>query len=147
MTSQSRDMKTKRDDSLRAMFERSQAARRTARAKVFEVLGQERSKLSKRALLQRQRATRKAIEEALAKTHGASDAREIAFHLSECFEEAEFLVALELDAKRFSSAEIETGISDVLLEALDHIWEAARMAGFPLPCLEDETLHNDDEDI
>ena len=128
-------------------FERFQAARRTARAKVSEVLGQERSKLSKRVLLQRQRATRKAIEEALTKTHGARDAREIAFHLSQCFEEAEFLVALQLDAKRFSKAEIVEGVSDVLLEALDHIWEAARVAGFPLPCLEDETLHDDNEDI
>jgi hypothetical protein len=35
-----------------------------------------------------------ALEKALAKTHGARSAREIAFHLSECFEEAEFLVAL-----------------------------------------------------
>jgi hypothetical protein len=140
-------MKTRSDDSFRAEFERFQVARRSARAKVSEVLGQERLELSKRALLQRQRAARKAIEDALAKTHGASGAREIAFHLSECFEEAAFLVALELDAKRFSKAEIEAGVSDVLLEALDHIWEAARVAGFPLPCLEDETFHDDDEDI
>ena len=62
----------KRDDSFRAKFERFQAARRSARAKVSEVLGRERSELSKRALLQRQRAARKAIAEALAKTHGAS---------------------------------------------------------------------------
>jgi hypothetical protein len=130
-----------------AEFERFQAARRPARAKISKVLGQERSKLSKRALLQRQRAARKAIEEALVKTHGARDAREIAFHLSACFEEAEFLVALQLDAKRFSKAEIETGVSDVLLEALDHIWEAARVAGYPLPCLEDETVDDDDEYI
>lgn len=140
-------MKARRDDSFRADFERFQAARRSARAKVSEVLGQERFELSKRPLLQRQRAARKAIAEALAKTHGASGAREIAFHLSECFEEAEFLVALQLDAKRFSKAEIETGVSEVLLEALDHIWEAARIAEFPLPCLEDETIHDDDEDI
>ena len=65
MTSPSHNMKAKRDDSLRAIFERSQAARRAARAKVSEVLGKERSELSKRALLQRQRAARKAIEEAL----------------------------------------------------------------------------------
>jgi len=102
--------------------------------------------LSKRALLQRQRAAQKAIEEALAKTYGARDAREIAFHLSQCFEGAEFLVALQLDAGRFSKAEIEASVSDVL-EALDYIWEAARVAGYPLPCLEDETLHDDDEDI
>jgi len=140
-------MKTRSDDSLRAEFERLQAARRSARAKISEVLGRERSELPKRALLQRQRAARKAIEEALAKTHGARGAREIAFHLSECFEEAEFLVALQLDAKRFSKAEIETGVSEVLLEVLDHMWEAARVAGLPLPCLEDETLHEDDEDF
>jgi hypothetical protein len=140
-------MKTRSDDSFRAEFERFQVARRSARAKVSELLGQERLEPLKRALLQRQRAARKAIEEALAKTHGASGTREIAFHLSECFEEAAFLVALELDAKRFSKAEIEAGVSDMLLEALDHIWEAARVAGFPLPCLEDETFHDDDEDI
>jgi hypothetical protein len=140
-------MKTRSDDSFRAEFERFQVARRSARAKVSELLGQERLEPLKRALLRRQRAARKAIEEALAKTHGASGTREIAFHLSECFEEAAFLVALELDAKRFSKAEIEAGVSDMLLEALDHIWEAARVAGFPLPCLEDETFHDDDEDI
>jgi hypothetical protein len=140
-------MKTRSDDSFHAKFERFQAARRSARAKVSEVLGRERSELSKRALLQRQRAARKAIAEALANTHGASDAREIAFHLSECFEEAEFLVALQLDAKRLSNAEIAAGVSDVLLEALDHIWEAARVAGFPLPCLEDETVDDDDDYI
>jgi hypothetical protein len=140
-------MKTRSDDSVRAKLERLQAARRSARVKISEVLGQERSKLSKRALLQRQRAARKAIEEALAKTHVARDAREIAFHLSECFEEAEFLVALQLDAKRFSKAEIETGVSEVLLEVLDHRWEATRVAGYPLRCLEDETLHDDDEEI
>ena len=75
-------MKARSDDSFRAKFERFQAARRSARAKVSEVLGPERSELSKRALLQRQRAAQKAIEEALAKTHGARSAREIAFHLS-----------------------------------------------------------------
>jgi hypothetical protein len=139
-------MKTKRDDSLRAMFERCQAARRSARAKVSEVLGRERSELSERALLRRQRAARKAFAEALANTHGAHSARKIAFHLSGCFEGAEFLVAVQLDAKRFSKAEIETGVSDVL-EMLDNVWEAARVAGFPLPCLEDEVLHYDDEDI
>jgi hypothetical protein len=139
-------MKTRSDDSFRAEFERFQAARRSARAKISEVLGQEHSELSKRALLQRQRAARKAIEEALAKTHGASGAREIAFHLSECFEEAAFLVALQLDAKRFSKAEIEAGVSGVLLEVLDHMWEAARVAGLPLPCLEDEVLGDDDDE-
>jgi hypothetical protein len=140
-------MKAGRDDSLRAMVERFQAARRSARAKISEVLAQPRSKLSKRALLERQRAARKAIEEALAKTHGARGAREIAFHLTECFEEAEFLVALQLDAKRFSKAEIETGVSGVLSEVLDHMWEAARVAGVALPSLEDEMLDDDDEDI
>jgi len=139
-------MKTRRDDSFRAEFERFQAARRAARAKISEVLGREHFELSKRALLQRQRAAQKAIEEAFAKTYGARDAREIAFHLSQCFEGAEFLVALQLDAGRFSKAEIEASVSDVL-EALDYIWEAARVAGYPLPCLEDETLHDDDEDI
>jgi hypothetical protein len=139
-------MKTRRDDSFRAEFERFQAARRAARAKISEVLGREHFELSKRALLKRQRAAQKAIEEALAKTYGARNARESAFHLSQCFEGAEFLVALQLDAGRFSKAEIEASVSDVL-EALDYIWEAARVAEFPLPCLEDETLHDDDEDI
>jgi hypothetical protein len=142
-------MKAKRDDSLRAMVEGVQAARRSARAKILELLGQERAKLSKRALLQRQRAAQKAIEEALAKTHGARSAQEIAFHLSQCFEGAEFLVALQLDAGRFSKEEIEAGISDVL-ETLDYIWEATRVAGYPLPCLQDEAFdddYDDDEDI
>jgi len=55
-------------------------------------------------------------------------------------------MAVQLDSKRFSKAEIHAGVSDVLLEALDHIWEAARGAGFPLPCLEDDIPY-DDEDI
>ena len=139
-------MKTKRDGSLRALFERSQAARRSARAKISDVLGQEHFELSKRALLQRHRAARKAFEEALAETRGKRNAREIAFNLAECFEAAEFLVALQFDAKRFSKVEIETGVVDVL-DMLDNIWEAARVAGFPLPCLEDEVLHSDDDDI
>jgi hypothetical protein len=128
------------------MFERSQAARRSARAKISDVLGQEHFELSKRALLQRHRAARKAFEEALAETHGKRNAREIAFNLSACFEAAEFLVALQFDAKRFSKVEIETGVVDVL-DMLDNIWEAARVTGFPLPCLEDEVLHYDDDDI
>jgi len=122
-----------RDDSFRAEFARFQAARRSAREKTSEVLGQARSKLSKHALLQRQRAARKAIQEALGKSYGTHGAREIAFHLSEWFEEAAFLVALQLDPKRFSKAEIEAGVSGVLANVLDHIWEAVRVAGGPLP--------------
>lgn len=139
-------MKAKRDDSLRARVEGVQAARRSARARILELLGQERAKLSKRTLLQRQRAAQKAIEEALAKTHSARNAWEIAFNLKQCFEAAEFLVALQFDAKRFSKAEIETGVPDVL-DMLDNVWEAARLAGFPLPCLKEEALHYDDEEI
>jgi hypothetical protein len=141
-------MKTKRDDSLRAMLERSQAARRSVRTKISDVLGREHFELSERTLLRRQRAARKAIAEALANTHGVRSAREIAFNLSQCFEGAEFLVALQLDAGRFSKAEINAGISAVL-DLLDYVWEAARVAGYPLPCLEDEipTVHYDDEDF
>jgi hypothetical protein len=142
-------MKPNPDDSLRAMFERSQAVRRSARAKISDVLGREHFELSKRALLQRQRAAQKAIEEVLGKTHGARSAREIAIQLSQCFEGAEFLVALQFDAKRFSKAEIKAGISDVL-ETLDYVWEAARVSGYPLPCLEDEAVGDDydnDEDF
>ena len=58
----SRNMKARRDDGFRAEFERFRAARRSARAKVSEVLGPAGSKLSKRALLQRKRAARTAIE-------------------------------------------------------------------------------------
>lgn len=145
MARSSRNMKSKRNDGFRAEFERFQAARRLARAKISEILGREHFELSERALLKRHRAARKAIEEALVETHGARSAREIAFNLSACFEAAEFLVALQFDAKRFSKAEIKTGVPDVLA-MLDNVWEAARVAGFPLPCLEDEVLHYDDED-
>ncbi len=140
-------MTTRRDSSLRAELERLQTARRSARAKTAEVLGRAPSELSERALLQRQRAARKAIEEALGKGYGgASDARDIAFHLSEWFEEAAFLVALHLDPNRFSKTEIKAGVSDVLAYVLDHMWEAARVAGVPLPCLEDETVDRDDDE-
>lgn len=109
----------------------------------IEVLRREPSELSDRALLQGQRAARTAIEKALGKRHGASDARAIALHLSEWFAEAAFLVALYLDPHRFSKIEIEAGVSDVLVYVLDHMWEAARVAGLPLPCLEDETVDED----
>ena len=55
-------------------------------------------------------------------------------------------MALQLDPKRFSRAEVEASVSDVLAYVLDHIREAARVAGYPLPCLEDETVERDDED-
>ena len=139
-------MTTRRDDRFLAQLERSRAARRSARARTSEVLGPALSGLSERALRQRQRAARNAIQLALGKSHGSSDASEIAFHLSEWFEEAAFLVALQLDPKRFSRAEVEASVSDVLANVLDHIWEAARVAGYPLPCLEEETVERDDED-
>ncbi len=139
-------MTTKRDSSLRAELDRLQAARRSALAKTAELLGRVPSELSERAVLRRQRAARKAIEEALAKRHGASDARDIAFHLSEWFEEAAFLVALHLDPGRFSELEIKAGVSDVLAYVLDHMWEAGRVAGVPLPGLEDETVDRDDDE-
>jgi hypothetical protein len=140
-------MAASRDDSLRAWFERFQAAQDSSRQKTSEVLGQARFRLSKRALLQRQRAARKAIEAALRDKYGARDARDIAFHLSQWLEEAAFLVALQLDAKRFAKAEIEAGVTGVLANVLDHIWEAARVAGVPLPCLDNENLDDDDENI
>jgi hypothetical protein len=139
-------MTTRRDSSLRAELDRLETARRSARAKTVEVLGRAPSDLSERTLLRRQRAARKAIEEALAQVHGVSDARDIAFHLSEWFEEAAFLVALHLDPNRFSKLEIKAGISDVLAYVLDHMWEAARIAGGPLPCLDDEMIDRDDDE-
>lgn len=135
-----------RRDSSQPRFERLEAARRSARAKAAEVLGRALSDLSERALLRRQRAARKAIREALSKSYGARGAREIAFHVSGWFEEAAFLVALQLDPKRFSKAEIEAGVSDVLAYVLDHVWEAARAAGYPLPCLEGEGLDGDNDE-
>jgi hypothetical protein len=49
-----------------------------------------------------------------------------AFNLSACFEAAESLWLCSL-MRGFQ--QIETGVSDVL-EVLDNIWEAARVAGF-----------------
>lgn len=139
-------MTTRHDDRFRAKLERSQVARRSARAKTSEVLGAALSGLSERALLQRQRAARNAIQAALGKSHGSSDAGDIAFHLLGWFEEAAFLVALQLDPKRFSREEVEASVSGVLAHVLDHVWEAARVAGYPLPCLEEETVEPDDDE-
>jgi hypothetical protein len=127
-------MTTRRRDRFLAEFERSQAARRSARAKTAEVLGPALSGLSERALLQRQRAASNAIQAALAQRHSSSEADDIAFHLLAWFEEAAFLVALQLDPKRFSRAEVEASVSGVLADVLDHMWEAARVAGHALPC-------------
>lgn len=139
-------MTNRRHDRLRAEFERSQAARRSARAKTSEVLGLPLSGLPERALLQRRRAARNAIEAALAKRHGADEAGDIAYHLSAWFEEAAFLVALQLDPKRFSKEEVEASVPGMLTTVLDHVWEAARVAGGPLPCLEGETANRDDDE-
>jgi hypothetical protein len=43
-----------------------------------------------------------------------------------------------MNPERFTKAEIDTGISAVLLKILDHVWDAARLSGHPLPCLEGE---------
>jgi len=138
---------TKRaDEQLRRRFERLEAARRSMRRKTEEVLAGSGSELSARAQLRRQRAARRAIAEALAEREGGSRAREIASHLCDWFDEAAFLVALQLDPKRFSELEVEAGVSDVLAYVLDHVWEAARLGGFPLPCLESETLHGEEGD-
>ena len=131
---------------MRRRFERLEAARRSMRRKVEEVLAGSRSEVSARVQLRRQRAARRAIVGALAEREGTGRAREIALHLCDWFEEAAFLVALQLDPGRFSEAEVEAGVSDVLLYVLDHVWEAARLAGVPLPCLEDENLHGEEGD-
>ena len=139
-------MTTRRHDRFRAEFERTQAARRSARAKTSEVLGPTLFGLSERALRQRQRAARNAIEAALAKKHSLGEAGDIAFNLSAWFEEAAFLVALQLDPKRFTKEEIEASVSGVLATVLDHVWEAARVAGHPLPCLESDFPDGDDDE-
>ena len=139
-------MTTKRDDTLRAEFERFQAAQDSAQKKTSELLGQANFGLSKRASLLRERAVLKTIEDALGKSHGARNARAIAFHLSQWLEEAAFLTALSLDPKKFSKAEIEAGVTSVLSNVLDHIWEAALVAGVPLPCLDNETFDDNDDD-
>jgi len=131
----SRRINTGRAGNLRATAERFEAARRSTPAKTAEILDRAPSTLSGRALLLRQRVARKTIAEALARRHGAPGAQEIAFHLVEWFEEAAFLVALQLEPKRYSKVEIEVGVSDLLAHALDHLWEAGRVAGTPLPCL------------
>jgi hypothetical protein len=49
---------------------------------------------------------------------------------------------------RFSELEIKARVSDVLAYVLNHVWEAARVAGAPLPCLEDQTAdREEDEDL
>lgn len=139
-------MTTRRRDTVPAELERFYAARDSAQKKTSEVLGQASFGLSQHALRKRQRAARKAIEEALEKSHGARNARKIAFHLSQWLEEAAFLVALSLDPKKFSNAEVDAGVSDVLGNVLDDIWEAALVAGYPLPCLDNETFNDDYDD-
>src|SRR6266498_3784337 len=101
-------MTTRADERLRRRFERLEAARRSMRGKIEEVLVGSRSERSARAQLRRQRAARRAIAEALAEREGAGRAREIASHLCDWFDEAAFLVALQLDPERFSELEIET---------------------------------------
>src|SRR3989337_2097699 len=118
-----------------AQLARFHAAERAARAKTSEVLGAVLSEKSERALLRRQRAAQRAMEEALREHHGAREAREIALHLCDWFEEAAFVVALQLVPTKFSKEEIDAGVRGVLAHVTDHVWEAARVAGYPFPCL------------
>jgi len=37
-------------------------------------------------------------------------------------------------------------VSGVLAHVLDHVWEAARVAGYPPPCLEEETVEGDNDE-
>ena len=131
-----------------AQLARFHAAERAAYAKTSEVLGAVLSEKSQRALLRGQRAAQRAMEEALRKSHDARGAREIALHLCGWFEEATFLVALQLDPARFSKEEIDAGVRGVLARVTDHVWEAARVAAHPLLCLEEENAlgYDDDED-
>ncbi len=121
-----------------AKIKRLQAAQRSGGAKISEALRQPAAGLSEPALQKRQRAARRAMEEALGENHAPGAAREIASHLTEWFEEAAFIVALHLDPKRFSKAEVEARVPDVLARVLHHTWEAALAAGYPLPCLDEE---------
>lgn len=76
-------------------------------------------------------AGRARIAEALSPRLGTEDAHELGFHLLDWAHDAAFLVALCLEPRRFTTAEVEAGVDGFLLHAPAHVLAAARVAAVP----------------
>jgi hypothetical protein len=68
------------------------------------------------------------VATALQRNFGIERARELAFHMLDWNGEAAFIVALLLYPERFSSDEIEAGITGFLIHAPNHIPAALKIA-------------------
>ena len=69
-----------------------------------------------------------AIASSLTSDLGIEVATDVAFHLSDCSEDAAFLVALHLFPERFTSEEIRDGLQAFLIHVPNHIAAAAHLA-------------------
>ena len=73
-----------------------------------------------------------AIALALTERYGAAKAWDISFHLHDWIRSGHFLVGLDHSPKRFSLKTIQSGVIHFLIEAPNHVAEAAWLAGFPV---------------
>jgi len=73
-----------------------------------------------------------AIALALAERYGAARALDISFHLHDWIRAGCFLVGLDHSPKRFSLKTVQIGVIHFLIEAPNHVAEAAWIAGFPV---------------
>jgi hypothetical protein len=72
------------------------------------------------------------ISQALAKDMNEEKAHEIAFHLCDWHQEAQFLVALQLFPTRFTPSEIQEAVTACLTHIPNHIAAAASLAGWEM---------------
>lgn len=75
---------------------------------------------------------RDAIALGITKRYGAGRAWDICFHLHDWIGAGRFLVGLDHSPKRFSLKTIQIGVIHFLIEAPNHVAEAAWLAGFPV---------------
>ena len=80
----------------------------------------------------------KAIESALRDDFDDETAHAIAFHLTDWSADAAFLVALFLCPKQFTDKEIQSGVTEFLFHAPNHIAAAAKLFGNPVQDIFDD---------
>ena len=76
------------------------------------------------------RGANDALGAALAEDYDPAVADEIGFHLVDWEADAAFLVAVLLFPERFTSEELQAGVTMLLVHAPAHLMAAARLAGY-----------------
>lgn len=65
-------------------------------------------------------------------------ASDISFHLSDWYDDARFMVALQLFPERFTQDEISTGVMAFLIHVPNHVAAAAKLHGLPVEDIFDD---------